>query len=509
MGKQRGQWLQKLGFPTAIALLFALVCGLGMGQHELWRDEMQIWMLVRDSRSLLELFQNLRYETGHPFLWYLSLYGFSRLTRSPLAMQGLHLVIATAAVYLLAGFSPFSRLQKGLFAFGYFSLYEFGIISRNYGLGMLLLFGVCTLFPQRHRRYWPIAVLLFLACNTNLYSMLCAVAIAGMMILEFWHQPRKQWRLPERRWDLGVSVAIVAAGIGLCYLQMLPPADAGIATGGIQAFDLTRLSSSIALIWKSYAPLPVPSLHFWNTNIVREGDAALLSILLVIGAIAVFIRKPLILFLYGSGTGFIVMMSFLKHSGGLRHWGFAFVLFVVCLWLAADLPDASYRPPTLWLRLHTWLQQQQCIFFTGILLLQVTAGVFAYGMDWVLPFSQAQATSQFIQQQPEPRKQLAGDRDWAALTVSGFLDQPMYYPASDRQGTFIIWNNQRRDRTLPEVIQRLQQQLTTTQQPAILVLNYPLSPADVALFQHPPISLGQFSEAIVADENYYLFQMQP
>jgi hypothetical protein len=496
-------------FPILLTLLFALICGLGMARHEMWRDELQIWMLVRDSGSLLDLFQNLRYETGHPFLWYLCLYGVSRLTRQPIAMQGVHLAIATAAVYLLARYSPFTRWQQGLFAFGYFSLFEFGIISRNYGLGMLLLFGVCVLFPQRHQRYWPIALLLFLACNTNFYAMLCAVAIAAMLILERVLPSYQGWKAPLRQWDAGLSLGIVALGLVLCGLQLITPADAGIETSGVKPLSLNRVVSAIALIWKSYAPLPVPSLHFWNKNLVREGDAAFLSVLLVIGAIAVFIRKPLILFLYSSGTGAIVLMSLLKHGGGLRHWGFAFVLFVVCLWLATDLPDAAYRPPRFWLRLHHWLTQKQNSFFTVILSLQLLAGGFAYGMDWVFPFSQAQATSQFIQQQPMTELALIGDRDWAALTVSGFLDQPLFYPASDREGTFLIWNDQRRDRALPEVIERSQQHLITQQQTGLLILNNALTAPELALFPQTPQIIGQFTGAIVSDENYHLYKIRP
>ncbi len=507
------KWLersrQKFPFPLILTVIFALVCGLGLWRHELWRDELQIWMLVRDSDSLIQLFQHLRYETGHPFLWYLCLYGVSRLTRDPLAMQGVHWAIATAAVYLVARYAPFSRCQKSLFAFGYFSLFEFGLISRNYGLGMLLLFGVCVLFPARRQRYWPIAILLFLASNTNLYSMLCAGAIAAMLLLEWLGPPRSPGQWHQRRWDLLGSGAIVVAGLVLCGLQFISPPDAGIATDGVKPVDLKRVVSALALIWKSYAPLPPPTLHFWNQNIVREGDAALLSILLLVGAIAIFIRKPLILLLYGSGTGAIVLMALLKHGGGARHWGFAFVLFIVCLWLAADIPDATYRLPRCWRWLHQQLSQQHTIFFTVLLCLQLVAGLFAYGMDWVLPFSQAQATSQFIQRQNLTSLALIGDRDWATLTVSGFLDQPLFYPASDRVGTFLIWNDQRRDRPWPEVLQRSQQYLASQSQSGFWILNYALTPAELALLPQAGQPTGQFTGAIVADENYYLYPSQP
>lgn len=503
---QSDGWWNRLGFAAWLAIAFGLISAAGMGRHEMWRDEIQSWMLARDSTSWFNLFENVRYETGHPGLWYYCLFGFSRLTRNPLTMPGFHLAIATASVYLVARCAPFSRFQKVLFAFGYFSLYEYGIVSRNYGLGMLLLFGVCALFRARHQRYLPLAGLLFLACNANFYSMLCAAAIAALLLLELLQQPEK---LAERRWDVGVSAAIVIAGLLLFYLQIKQPTDAGIIATGVKPLSLKAFVSAVALLWKSYAPIPWLTLNFWNTNLVREGDAALLSVLLFVGAIAVLIRKPLILFLYLSGTLTIILFALVKHGGGVRHWGYAFVLLVICLWLAPEFPNSTWRSPAPLLRLHHWLTQRHCIFFTVLLVLQVMAGWFAYSMDWVFPFSQGKATAQLIQQNSLNQYLLVGDRDWAAVPVSGYLDQAVYYPASDRVGTFLIFNNQRDDRPIPEVIRRINQHLTTNPQTAILVFNYELSSADLALFQRLPSPIGQFTGAIVTDENYFLYQMQP
>ena len=54
-------------------------------------------------------------------------------------MQVVHLLIATASVTLVALRAPFTWLQKALLAAGYFTVFEYGVISRNYALGVLLL----------------------------------------------------------------------------------------------------------------------------------------------------------------------------------------------------------------------------------------------------------------------------------------------------------------------------------------------------------------------------------
>ena len=106
-----------------VLVIAFLVLGLiGVFNHEMWRDELQAWMIARDSSSLIDLYNNLRYE-GHPSLWYIFLYAITRFTDNPLAMQLFHLLIASGTIYVFAKFSPFTKLQKILFTFGYFPFY--------------------------------------------------------------------------------------------------------------------------------------------------------------------------------------------------------------------------------------------------------------------------------------------------------------------------------------------------------------------------------------------------
>jgi hypothetical protein len=149
-----------------VAAFFALGLILLL-HHEMWQDEWQAWLIARDSPSLAALFRNLRYE-GHPGLWHLGLFLVSRLTPSPRGMQVLHLLVATGAVYLFLNYAPFTRLEKLLFIFGYFPLYEYCAISRNYGLGVLGLFAFCALYcAPPPRRYLLLAFTLLLLCQTS------------------------------------------------------------------------------------------------------------------------------------------------------------------------------------------------------------------------------------------------------------------------------------------------------------------------------------------------------
>jgi len=49
----------------AVGGVFALLLGAGLANHEMWRDELQAWMLARVSATPATLLAKLRYE-GHP-----------------------------------------------------------------------------------------------------------------------------------------------------------------------------------------------------------------------------------------------------------------------------------------------------------------------------------------------------------------------------------------------------------------------------------------------------------
>jgi hypothetical protein len=154
-GSSPQAWHPATGSLWLLTAAFFLLGLLVLLRHEMWQDEWQAWLLARESSSLADLFQNIRYE-GHPCLWYLALFVISRFTTDPLGMQLLHLMIATGTVYIFLKYSPFTRLQKILFIFGYFPFYEYCAISRNYGLGVLSLFSFCAVFasgePRRSAR---------------------------------------------------------------------------------------------------------------------------------------------------------------------------------------------------------------------------------------------------------------------------------------------------------------------------------------------------------------------
>ncbi len=494
-----------MSYPLLITLVFFLLSLIGILNHEMWSDELMFWMIARDNATVGNLIQTLRFEYMHPWLWGILLFGLSRLTREPLAMQLLHILIATGAVFLLVQYSPFTRVQKTLLVFGYFLLFEYSLISRNYGLGVLLIFLCCVLFPTRKRRYLPLAILLAVLANINFYSRMTAIALITMLVLEYLLAIPSGKPTPNRKWDIAGSLLIVAVGLLLSGVQNIPPpAQAGSLSVLSQGVKLNQVVSAIANLWRAYFPMPGLTLRFWNSNIIDDGFAAALSWIPLGFSIALFYRRPLILFLYLFNLTEILLFHSLW-TGLMRHLGHIFILFIACLWLSDEIPPSGSDRPSRYPVLRFF--DRHCTqFVTVVLVVQVVAGAYAYTMDLFHPFSEAKPVAQYLRRQQLDRSLIAGGIDVFTQSVSGHLDQPIFYPERDRMGTYISSDNSSQRLPPQQYLERVARQPGVEK--AVFVLNFPLQEPLPALPGWNLQELARFDRGIVKVENFYLYQFE-
>ncbi len=522
-----------------LILLFFSLGMIGILHHEMWRDELQSWLIAKDSSSMIDLFNNLRYE-GHPALWHSCLYLITRFTHNPLAMQIFHLLLATGVIYVFIEFSPFTRFQKILFTFGYFPFYEYSIISRSYSLGILLIFIFCGLYPTRNRSYLPLAAVLVLLANTHAYGLIIALLLTMTLILDGFLDPDIKILFNTKKWNIVVSLAIVAFGILMAIFQIIPPDDADFEGGVIQVdnggalplvnnyliedkgadwryfpFLNKRLLTTIVIIWRSYIPIPnFFQYQFWNTNILLNGNSIariffiLIIIIILLYSTALLIRKPIVLFLYLSGNCVFVFFSYTKYIGQLRHHGHLFFLFLACLWISScyiksDFLIEKFNCSQKILARLNLVERSKNVYLSGILLVHVIAGLFAFSMDLNYTFSGSKEVANYIEQQGLKDYVLVGSPDLTAPPVAAFLNRKIYYFESDIYGTFVVWKN-RKLLTPIEVIDGVAR-LIKKNNKALLILNYKLQVKRKDL----NISfLFKSSQSIVRDETYYLYLIE-
>ncbi len=527
---------QQAIFALRLTAIFALAGLIGILNHEMWRDELQAWMLARDSQSVVELIQNMRTE-GHPALWHLCLWGLARLSHRPLLMQLFHISLATVSVYLINRFSPFSRLQQTLLTFSYFTFYEYALISRSYALGVLLVFLFCTLYTQSPDVLQPRPIgqtlglfgLLALLANTSVYGVFLSLALGLALV---WPLNRLTTTVAQAAAHT-IGLGVLGLGWLLSYAQVSRINDGSATTYLANPETVSdpnwpaRAGAAINHIWRSYIPVPnFLQSAYGKGNILADttvlpnvsgrelGEFVALvgAVIVVLLFVRIFWPHPKWLAVYACGMLAQSLFSVLFFSGSLRHHGHLFVLLIVCLWLmqveqqarsrsstaqpTLDKPEAPELPARYALpRPHQW----QCQLLTGLLALQAFSGAYAYSVDLSQPFSGSRSAAQFLQANQLDQLPILGYRDREAATLSGYLDRPIYYPNLERFGSF--WTVQTPD-IWTDIGQHIQAFVAREQQPVILALTDAIDGPIPGIALQPLL----YSEGVVKDkESFYLY----
>lgn len=490
---------------TGIFLAFGVV---NMVHHEMWRDEIQAWLLARDSSSPIQLLKNIKYE-GHPGLWHLYLFPFTRITKSPLMMKPLHLIIACLSVYLFARFSPFTRIQKALFAFGYFAFYEYCVICRNYALGMLLLFLFCVLFRNRHENFPLLGFVLFLAAHTSAHALILVISICVGLALDF---------LISRKYPSRAKLAFgyfwILLGIITAIIQLIPPSDTGWAVEWKTDFDLKHVRAVTGIISRVFIPIPKFTFHFWNTSILDSlpwsvNIELILGCLILIFCILLFIRKPAVLIMYLMGTLGLCVFYYTKYFGFMRHHGFVFISFITSAWIFGCGYEVK-RLPNPFRKISLAFEKGLSKVLIAILFVHLVGGITAAVSDYMHVFAQAKATARFIKQNGLDKIPIvAGDVDHGVMSVVGYLETEVFYAVSDRWGTYIIWDEKRTGPVTDEIVLKKAKEISLKEgKNSLIISNHRILPSENLIAGYPLKEVAAFEKAIV-DGWLYLYLLDP
>lgn len=494
----------------SVAVLFLLVGLFGILNHEMWRDELEIWLIARDSASLGALLGNIGTQ-GHPILWYLLNFLLARFTDSPVAMQALHLLIATGGAFVVLRAAPFSQVQRILFCFGYLWLYEFTVISRSYGLVFLLIFLFLARLDRNGALTPLLGVILLLAANTHLYGGILGGCLSLAVL----------WALAARGGTSGswVGLAIawvgIAVGTGHVYLQRLAIGEAhlGVYRPG---YDATWLAQCLSTVFRGYVPLPDPtSARFWNSNLLDALPGslgpfigALFSIALLALSLLVLRRREARL-AFALGAASMLSITLFAWYGQLRQHAQIFMLFVVCLWLDRILETRFAPRPAPSARS---LRPAASVALTSLLALQFVAAGYAYAMELARPFSNASRAGAYLRQPEFDDALLVGSFDYSAEPIAAYVPKRIYYPESGEFRTFLDWGPQRK-RVGPQIVlEQAVELMRSRHREVLVVLCYELAelrPGETdALDESARMEyLARFDGAIVPDENYFVYRI--
>ncbi len=487
--------------------IFAAVVAVGLWTHEPWRDELQAWTIARVSASPTALVRNLRHE-GHPFLWYAFLWPFAKLQSSIWMLQILQWTIAVATAAIVLWRSPFSRMQRSLLLFGYFGLYEYGILARSYGLGMLLaMIALACITPVR--RWLPFGVALGMLALTSAFGAALAIALlVGILV-----HVRANGETPKSS-QVRTAIALTVVGCVVAYAQARPPDGTSAYSEWNLRFDTHLGSGAIAAIFKAFLPLQQFTQSWWNTSIAdgNTGLAAIAAIGIVIAVSLLWRAHQGALALWLCATSGTVAIMYLKlgNSDAARYFGTIWIAFVAANWLlfstresaqpsmaSPDNPSESCDGVCSVRVLHRW-----SLLFSVILIAQLGVGIRAYSSDLRSPFTDAQATAEWLQRNGGSGAIIAACPDFVGSALAGYLERAIIYPQGAREGSFTIWDA-RRTRPPLSLADALELKKIRTQReaasPRYLVTNEPVPGLPLAV---------AFTRGIVIDEHYWVYRIK-
>jgi len=418
-----------LSFSVVLPLLavYILLAALGLHYHELWLDESQHFLIGRDSDSLGALYWNMRYD-GHPRLWNIMIFFVTHfITRSYVGMQVLHLVITTFSAFLLLRYAPFGLWVKILILSGYYFLFEFSVLSRNYALGIFLLFLVCMLLRESRRRLVWIGVLLLLLCNAHLFFAFAAMGVFVFLAMEY----RGEWF----SWRFGLLTLLFVAGLVSVIIQTRTPSEESfhqVHPGEwLSGKNLSFAALAVVRGW-----LPVPRVrelmggHFWNSYLFSPQHVSpffqvllLLVLLLLPGMVLRRDRKAMVF--YYVCFFWIWAFFIVTQQTATRYFGMVYIYFLAAWWLAGGELFRVPRPARLALY--------------GILFVQAGVGLIAYEQDLIRPFSSSKEVADFLFEKGLDKQLVLVDGYNGVPMLSAYLGRQLYCTTADISASYVVW----------------------------------------------------------------------
>lgn len=403
--------------------------------HELWLDEAHHWLLARDSTSLVDLVKNTRYE-GHPILWNVLLYGITRFTLNPFAMQVFHILISTSVVFLFLRKAPFSWLFKTLFIFGYFMIFEYNLISRNYMLGVLFLFLACSVFKDLDRKFILLCVYLALAANVHLMFSVLALALFLTVVWE-----RQQQHLLFKKRNDNWGYFIFGFGLLLTIIQIIPPADSTFFNHVNEMVFTEKFTKGFISLFKGLMTIPdFTTIHFWNSNFLVNASkpfSALLGLLVYTLPMLLFYKNKKTLFFAYIALFGTQIFFFITQMSATRHDGMTYIIIIMALWIEHYFAKEDYA-------LKRFLNATPAPFLKNpilysILSIQFLSGVYAYAMDYQYPFTTSKDTVCYLKERKLNTKTIITVTCDGTL-ISPYLEKKVWFLCDGSFQSYCHWD---------------------------------------------------------------------
>jgi hypothetical protein len=481
-----------------LTLPFLALLYVQLAHHVMWRDELNALAIAWASPTIPSLFWHIHRE-GHPWLWYLILWIPSRFTQSVLVLKVVQGIVSTAIVLFVALRSPFRTWEKALVLAGYFFVFEYTVISRMYGV-MLLLF-VVYLWSRTTRPGRPIlsAVLLGLIASVDTIGIILSFAL----LLEYAYTAFAQRHTsPMFSRKTAISASAVYAAILLFAVWSAKPAsDISWRTTGKPFKDAKSISHLYDALL-NYTILPFfsvksPRSHFfWNPDLHLGNLVYTVPMLLILGMLYIsFWNRRSLLLLIGFTILGGTLFRHLIYPCYERHFGVVFLAFLAAVWIVRAQNPSALLPASAYI----------------FLAISALSGVWATIGSWKHPFSYNKTTAEWIVTNHLENMPLVGEEDTSVVGVAEYLHRPIYQIECECVDTYLLFSSRRDGFTKADAPRRiLQAAHYYDDAPLLFVRAYPMKPDEEQGLKSEGFKiepLATFKEAEEIAENFYLYRL--
>lgn len=488
-----------LRFALVTAVAFFCVNLFFALRHVMWRDEWMPLTVARFTSGYGEFFEHIQYIGRHAFF---SLCWLLEGADGSLGLFKVFIVlVSSVGVFVLCRYSPLSRAQKVLFAFGYYPLYEYGTILRDYSVIGALSTVCCALFNSARWRPLEFSIAIAFLMQTNPFGLALACALGATFVFDSWQKGRLS---PEALGNYSATVGglLVVCSFFAALKIMIPPPDmAEIVLGQPLRQDshFVRLLESLPFPLRGW--LPVPLFGTWNSQFLDPWPWT--QILLTFGLTAVIIvilwpnKKALFLFSIGM-LGLGAVLCHLPWTA-LRYHGPYFLLLVFAYWTLRSTPQAE-KTNVVAAGLVAWLRLHASAFMTGLLTVHVLVSAMFLLQEQVVPFSGSKEAAEIIRKNVPANTPIIGDPDYLMISLAGYLGREVYIASREEMGSFTKVDRRRRATMLPpdELARVVGAQAQKHGGDLVLVTGYEIS--------MPPEMGRQLGAArSITGENYFVY----
>lgn len=489
----------------------------------MWRDEVRAFSVATHARSWLDLLGSI-HQDGHPIIWYAILRLGYAATHSTLVLPVASLLIAWTAAFLILRFAPFPVWTRMLAVFGAFLGHEFSVVSRNYGIGVLLMVVACIFFPTRRERPIRLGIVLALLANTSVHAAVAALLLGFVWVGADLLNPSTRRALARPAYL--AAIAIVGAGTAFGLWSARVPPDMAYAVtlsqllphnwgaipldpaAGLMGFQLANIAAAGELPWVRVGIDPTLA----SRVIV---DVALLGIAWSLR------RNPICL-----AAALLAVLAFelifrVAYSGALRHEGILAFLLISLVWIACG--ESGTRREA---------RRSMALGLLPLLVFQTAALPVITHRTLMYPTSSSKAFGALINRTPAWRKAiLAGEPDYMMEPLPYYVANGVFMPrqrAFDYRVYFDRGARRKLDLRLGGLIDLTDSLSCATGRPVLLAIGYPEVLSDSSGEAHPAYSgtvfrwnstersrlfaegklVGSFVQA-TGDENYSVFEFAP